>query len=334
MTRKYEISERSIMFAVLFPLFLWFLWVMKELLFSLLIAFIFMSALRPIALWLEKKKVPRTTSIVIVFLGFILTFVTLASLIIPPIVTETTSLVRNLPAYVSELPPEVSQYVDLGAVTQYVPTITNNIFAVIGSLLSNFIFVLTILFFTLFFLLEKDIVRRVLSPFLPDAQLDHYVGVVEKVEKRLTAWFWGQITLMTVIGSITFIVLSLLGIRYAFPLAVFAGLLEVVPNLGPIIASLPAILVAFAEAPILGGVVLVAYFIIQQLENILIVPYIMSRAANVSPILTLISLYIGGQIGGVLGVLLSIPLLIIVQTIVLEIWVDRSKKKKLQVEKL
>lgn len=334
MTRKYEISERSILFAVLLPLFLWFLWIMKELLFSLLIAFILMSALRPLAAWLEKRKLPRVASIITVFLGFILVFITLASLIIPPIVTETTALVRSLPEYVSELPPEVSQYIDITSVTQYVPSITNNVFAVLGSVFSNFIFVLTTLFFTLFFLLEKDIIRRVLSPVVPDAQCEHYVGVVEQVEKRMTAWFWGQITLMTVIGTITFVVLSLLGIRYAFPLAIFAGLLEVVPNLGPIIASMPAILVAFAQEPVLGGIVLIVYFVIQQLENILIVPYIMSRAANVSPILTLISLYIGGQIGGVLGVLLSIPLLIIVQTIVLEIWVDRSKKKKLQVEKL
>lgn len=328
MNKQVEISYKSIVFAVLFPLFLWFLWINQELLFSLLIAFILMSALRPIAEWLVAHKFPRTAAIFTVFFGFIIFFTGLVSLIIPPIVLETTNFIRNLPAIVQDVNPEIRQYVDLNSISQYVPTVTNNIFGVIGGLFSNFIFILTTLFFTLYFLMERDLVRKALKPFFHPKEVEQYAKIAEQVEVRLTAWFWGQISLMFLIGLVTYIVLTLLGIRYALPLAVLSGLLEIVPNLGPILATFPAALVGFSSSVVTGVAVVAVYFIIQQLENAVIVPQIMRRAVGVNPIMTLISLLIGGKIGGVLGVLLSIPILLIIQTIISEVWKHRKHSRE------
>ncbi|MFW5704191.1 MAG: AI-2E family transporter [Patescibacteria group bacterium] len=318
--KKIEISYRSIAFAILFPLALWFLWIIKELLFALLIALILMSALKPIAYLLEKRGLNRTASVFIVFFLFILFFAALVSIIIPPIVSETVAFVKNFPKIVEGLPPDIQQYIDVGTLSQYVPTATNNVVSVVGSIFSNFIFVLSTLFFTLYFMLEKNLIEKALTPIRDKKRKQHYITIVTQVERQMAAWFWGEIVLMTVIGTMTYIALSLIGIKYALPLAVLAGLLEVVPNLGPILASIPAVLVGASESLIIGLVVLALYFVIQQIENAVIVPLIMKRAVNVNPILTLISLFVGGKIGGILGVLLSIPLLIIIQTIASEIW--------------
>lgn len=327
MNRKIEISERSIVFAILFPLGLAFLWLIHDILFSLLIAFILMSALRPIINFLVEKRIPRGPATFIVFFGFVLIFLGLVYMIIPPIVAETSAFVRNFPGIVQSLNPQLRQYIDVNSISQYLPNFTNNIFKIIGGVFSNFFFVLTTMFFSLYFLLEVDIIDKAISPFFPEARVKHIKQIATGVEHKLTSWFWGQITLMTVIGVITYICLTIAGVRYALPLAVLAGLLEIVPNLGPIIASVPAITIGLADSTVLGLSILAIYFIIQQLENAIIVPVIMKRAVGISPVFTLLALLIGGKIGGVLGVLLSIPILIIIEAVLTEAFSQFNKNK-------
>jgi len=152
----------------------------------------------------------------------------------------------------------------------------------------------------------------------------HFASVFDKAEKRLNSWFWGEITLMTVVGLLTFIGLNLIGIRYALALAVLAGLLEAIPNLGPTISSIPAILLGFAVSPVMGVTALALYFIIQQLENNLIVPVVMKKAVGLNPIITLIALIVGGKIAGVLGVILAVPTTIFIETVLIEIQKGRK----------
>ena len=129
---------------------------------------------------------------------------------------------------------------------------------------------------------------------------------------------------MTVVGLLTFIGLNLIGIRYALALAVLAGLLEAIPNLGPTISSIPAILLGFAVSPVMGVTALALYFIIQQLENNLIVPVVMKKAVGLNPIITLIALIVGGKIAGVLGVILAVPTTIFIETVLIEIQKGRK----------
>lgn len=330
MNRKVEISERSIAFAILFPLGLAFLWLIHDILFSLLIAFILSSALRPVVDYLADRRVPRGPSTFLVFFGFILIVVGLVYLIIPPIVSETTTFVRNFPTIVQSINPEVRKYIDFNSISQYLPNVTNNLFGIISNVFSNVFFVITTMFFALYFLMEKNVLERLLHPYFSKSQIEHMKRAALNVEARLTSWFWGQITLMTVIGVVTYICLFFAGIRYALPLAVLAGLLEIVPNLGPILSAIPAITIGLAESPVLGLSIAAIYIIIQQLENAVIVPIIMKRAVGLSPIMTLLSLLIGAKIGGVLGVLLSIPILIIGQAVVTEVMAYYNGKNKKQ----
>jgi predicted PurR-regulated permease PerM len=135
---------------------------------------------------------------------------------------------------------------------------------------------------------------------------------------------------MTVVGLLNFIGFSLIGIKYALPLAVLAGLLEVVPNIGPTIAALPAFLIGISISNYTGVAALAVAFLVQQLENNLIVPVIMRHAVGLNPIITLIVLVIGGKIGGVLGLLLAIPAFLFVESILLEVLRDRRLTEKLQ----
>ena len=119
--------------------------------------------------------------------------------------------------------------------------------------------------------------------------------------------------LMTSIGLLTYIGLSILGVPFALSLAFLAGLLEIVPIIGPIMSAIPAFIVASSASSFLGLGTLVLYLIIQQLENNLIVPYIMNKAVGIHPITTLIALSIGGTLGGILGAILAVPVALIIE---------------------
>jgi predicted PurR-regulated permease PerM len=130
---------------------------------------------------------------------------------------------------------------------------------------------------------------------------------------------------MFLVGLLTYVGLTLIGVRYALPLSIIAGFLEVVPNIGPIISTVPAFIVGVAQSPFLGFTTIALYFIVQQLENQIIVPLVMSRVIGLNPIVTLISLIIGGQLFGVLGVLLSIPFTLFLETSLIELLKTRQE---------
>ncbi|MBI2420934.1 MAG: AI-2E family transporter, partial [Candidatus Levybacteria bacterium] len=123
------------------------------------------------------------------------------------------------------------------------------------------------------------------------------------------AWLRGQVFLSFVIGFITWISLTVVGIEYALPLALLAGMLEVIPTLGPIIAAVPAVIVAFAVSPATAALVTVVYVIIQLAENNILVPKIMQKAVGLNPVAIIVAILIGGKVLGILGALLSIPFL-------------------------
>lgn len=315
-----SISLKTIALFTLIPLGIYLLWLVRDLIFSLLIGFILMSALKPAVVYLVKMKLPRTAAVISIYLLFLLFIVALFSLIIPPIVYETSLLLSSLPYAIENILPQVSDYVNVSDLTSYVPNVTNNIFGIVSSIFSNALFVMTTLFFGLYFLLEENLLDKSLRRYFSDKTSDRVSTILARAEKRMSSWFWGELTLMTVVGVLTFIGLELIGLgRYAVPLAVLAGLLEVVPNIGPVVSSIPAILLGFVSSSFTGFAAMALYVIVQQLENTLIVPMIMKKAVGLNPILTLVALILGGRLGGILGVLLAIPLFLFIETIVNEI---------------
>ncbi|HRN70477.1 MAG TPA: AI-2E family transporter [Candidatus Woesebacteria bacterium] len=320
------ISLKSIALFTLIPLCIYLLWIVKDLIFSLLIGFILMSALKPAVNFLSSKKLSRTLAVILVYLLFILFIIALFSLIIPPIIYETSVLIMSLPYAIEDLIPQISNFVNISDLTSFVPNVTTNIFSIISSIFSNALFVITTLFFGLYFLLEENLWEKTIGTYFKKETSNRIISIIEKVEKRMSSWFWGELTLMTVVGLLTFLGLHLIGMgKYAIPLAVLAGLLEVVPNIGPVISAIPAIILGFVYSSFTGFVALALYVVVQQLENTLIVPLIMKHAVGLNPILTLVALILGGRLGGILGVLLAIPLFLVIETIVSELLHQNNK---------
>ncbi len=324
MPQKIEISSKTIIFTIGFILLLGVIWLIKDLIFSLFIAFIIAGALRQPVDFLEKKKIPRSISSFIVYFIFVFTIFYLFALIIPPLAGEIIILFKNLPNIITKVLPTLSSNFNLNFLSNNIPSLANETINLIKTAFSNVIFVTSTLFFGFYFLLEKNLAQRLLGNFFDDMELNKINLISERAQKRMSGWFWGEIILMIVVGLLTYVGLSLMGMKYALALAVLSGLLEVVPNLGPIAATIPAFFIGLSQSYVSGLSMITLYFVVQQLENNLIVPIVMKKAVGLHPIITLIALIIGGKIAGIMGVILAVPTTIFIETVLIE-WQKRAK---------
>lgn len=318
MPQKIEISSKTIIFTIGFILMLGVIWLIKDLIFSLFIAFIIAGALRQPVDFLEKKKIPRSISSFIVYFIFVFIIFYLFALIIPPLAGEIIVLFKNLPNIIIKVFPTLSSNFNLSFLSNNIPSLANETINLIKTAFSNVIFVTSTLFFGFYLLLEKNLAQKLLRNFFDDMELNKISLISERAQRRMSGWFWGEIILMIVVGLLTYIGLSLMGMKYALALAVLSGLLEVVPNLGPIAATIPAFFIGLSQSYVSGLSMIALYFVVQQLENNLIVPFVMKRALGIDPIITLIALIIGGKLAGIMGVILAIPTTIFLETILIE----------------
>mgnify|MGYP001583407358 FL=1 len=221
---------------------------------------------------------------------------------------------KELPLFINRTFPAYS--IDFQSILGQIAPVGENLLKFTVNLFSNIIAILTLLTFTFYFLLERKHLQDMLIGLLGAGLGTHVFGITTRVEKRLSAWVLGQLVLMLFIGGIVYIGLFFLGIEFAIPLAVLAGLLEMVPTVGPILSAVPAILVAFSHSPVLALSVLALYIIVQQVENNILVPLIMKRSVGLSPVLTILALMIGGRFAGIAGAILAVPILLTIQEII------------------
>lgn len=326
--QKVQITARSLIFLVAIfygiDIGLKFLRLNQELIFSLLLAFIFMSGLKPFVHALENKNVPRIVAAIIVFVTTVAAIAALIAFVIPTLVTETIAFLRDLPFFLEETFPFYSDYFNSDSLVQFLPNITENFVKVASGVFSNILFIISVMFFTFYFLLEERLLQTFISKFLDKGRARRVVVTIRKIEMRMGAWMRGQLILMTLIGVLTYIGLSLLGVKYALSLAVFAGLLEIIPIIGPIVTAIPSFIVASSSSLWLGGATILLHIIIQQAENHLIIPYVMKKTVGIHPITTLIALSIGGKLGGILGAILAVPVALLIEGVLIEVLKERE----------
>ncbi len=314
MPRKVEVSHKTIIFTVFFLLFLWFLFYIRDIILELFVALLLMTILEPLVNLLSKIKIPRGVSVLI---SYILAFGIVGgviALIVPALVEQTTSFVNALPLYLSNL--GIASYISGNLASDFLARLGNlpgEVFKFTISIFSNVISVVTVLVFAFYMLLAREKLEDQLGFFFGEEKQKELGELINRLENRLGGWARGELSLMFLVGLVTYIGLALIGIPFALPLAILAGLLEIIPFLGPIVAAIPGIVIGFGISPFTGIAVIALAFLIQQLENYVLIPKIMEKSVGVSPIITLIALAIGARFAGVVGMIISIPTVITLQ---------------------
>jgi len=172
---------------------------------------------------------------------------------------------------------------------------------------------------------QEDGVGKFLKIIVPIKREDHVIGLWKRSRIKIGRWLQGQLMLGVLVMVLVYLGLTLLGIKNALLLAVLAGLFELIPIFGPIIASVPAIAFGYIDGGVsLALVVAGLYVIIQQFESNLIYPLVVKKVVGVPPIISIIALVIGGKLAGFLGIILAVP----IATIFIEILDDMEREKK------
>lgn len=230
-----------------------------------------------------------------------------------PLVTETANLIANLPEFLNNLLP-ASGPIDRTVLQQELGNVSKNALEVTLTIFNNFLGFISIAVLTFYLLLERDNLDKLLAQFFINKD-ERIKGITSKIEDKLGAWMRGQIVLSVIIGTAAYLGLTILSVPYALPLAILAGIMEVIPVIGPIISAIPAVLIAYMVSPFLALIVGILYFIIQQLENHLVVPQVMNKAVGLNPLVVILAVAIGGRLLGVSGALLAVPITVVAQII-------------------
>lgn len=323
MPSKIEISHRTIIFTAFFLILLWVLFQIRQIILALFVATVLMSALNPLVDKMERRFFPRILAIILVYAGILATFILIIASVIPPLVEQTSVLISRVPFYARQLGVFG---VDPNLLISQMPNLAEipaNILKFSLGLFSNIVALLAVFLITFYLLLERKKLQHHLIVLFGEGQEKRAADFIDKAEKRLGGWVRGEIVLMAIIGAMTYFGLRVLGIEFALPLALLAGMLEIVPNIGPILAAVPAVIAGLAISPLMGLAVAALYFLVQQLENTLIVPKVMERTAGVNPLVTILSLAIGFKLGGIVGAILAVPVVLLIQVVASEMFASK-----------
>lgn len=166
-----------------------------------------------------------------------------------------------------------------------------------------------VLFLAIYIAAEPDLYKRGMLLLVSPHTRQRLDPVLTAIAVKLRRWLGTQALAMLIIGTVTTILLSIIGVRAALPLGIIAGLLEFIPNVGPTLAAIPAIVMAFVDSPQKALVVMVVYWGIQFLENNLLIPYLMREQLDLPPALTLMTQVVMAYVFGLMGLFVATPLL-------------------------
>lgn len=314
--KKIEISYKTVIFTIFFLLLLVLLWQVRNIIVLLFISFVLMEALNPTIIRLEKFKIPRPLAILIIYLIILAVIAFGVAGIVPILVEQTTGLVETLPTTLENINIFGSNAIDLSSQFKILENLPGGIAKTAISLVSNIFSSFIVLFLTFYLLLEKKNFPKYSLEMFGENGKQKFITILDTLEHRLGSWVTAEFFLMTIIGLLSYIAYLILGLEYAVPLAILAGILEAVPNLGPIAATAVAALVGFTISPLTGVLAIVAGIIIQQLENNIIVPRVMKQTVGFNPLVTIILIAVGAKLGGVIGAVLSLPIYLTIETVV------------------
>jgi predicted PurR-regulated permease PerM len=277
------------------------------------------------------------------YLALIALISVIGLLVVPPLAAEIEDLAGGLPTYLADfqawlralparypfLPVDLNQVLGRqlqAAATELVGLLGQALvvvrlaLGVLGGAL-NGIFVLIL---ALYITADSRRILDYLVAFLPEDRREQAQRVAGHIGRRLGGWVRGQLLLSAIIGAMTLVGLSLIGVRYAVLLALIAAVGEAIPMIGPFISAVPGVAIAFFQSPLQGFLTLGLYILVQQLENNLVVPRVMSRAVSLHPLAVMLALLAGGELMGVTGAILSVPV-----TAALSVIVDEARRERL-----
>jgi predicted PurR-regulated permease PerM len=270
------------------------------------------------------RRVPRWVAILIIYVTIIGAVVGVARLIFPPLAEQAQALWAALPEMLQRGQQWLmergllNRELTIREAVEQAPVDTDAVGTVVGAIgtvLGGVFGVLTVLIVTFYLLIDAENILQTFLRLFPPSDRPRALEACRRVSTKVSAWLGGQLLLAGIIGSTAAFGLWLMGVPYFYVLALVAGIGELIPVVGPLVAAIPAILVALTVSPGLALGVTVFYVIQQQFENHVLVPKVMERQVGVSATSVIVALLLGGSLLGIVGAVLAVPTAAILQVI-------------------
>lgn len=317
MKQTINISTSTILRFILIILGLLFLYLIKDVLLMVFIAMIIAAAIDAPVDWLAKRNIKRMFGTAIVYLLIFLILAGFMYLVLPPLAGQLKLMAANLPGYLDQFGTSFDIFKEKIGVQAGQTILDNfsnqlygaasNIFGTAVNIFGGLFSALIILVISVYLVIQDKGIKKFLGSITPIEHRAYVANLAERIQGKLGGWLRGQLILMVIVGALSFVGLSILNVNYALTLALIAGLLEIIPYIGPILGAIPAMAIAFMQSPILALFVAILYIIIQKAEGYLIVPLVMRRTVGLNPLVVMLSIIIGGKLGGIVGVVVAVP---------------------------
>lgn len=323
------ITSGTIIRAILFLLLaagVYFLW---DLVLVVLTAIVIASAAEPATRWFLRWGVPRLPGALMVYAGALLFLGGFFYVFIPPLLDEAGHFLTTLPADVNiplllspiqEKGPAIIQPglsalsrtlspVHLSDDIQALVGASGGLFNLISAVFGGLMGLLLIVVLSFYLSVQEDGVSNFLRIITPLDHEEYVVGLWKRSQHKIGRWMQGQLILAVIVGVLVYLGLTVLGMKYALLLALLAAFFELIPVFGPILAEIPALILAFGSGG-LTFMLLIAgfYLVVQQFESQLLYPLVVRKVVGVPPLLVILALVVGARLAGFLGILLSVPL--------------------------
>lgn len=322
------LSTGTIVRFFLIAILLALLYYMSDVLLVVVAAIVIASAIEPAIRRMKRRKVPRTLTVIVIYLVVALALVAILVFFMPMVVNDASSFIGSLPKIIS-LENLWNPIHDLGV--NFIPAsissrdlsvadFTNSLqtliigtgtgaFKTVSFIFGGVLSFVLIVVLSFYLAVQEEGVDDFLRIVTPVRHHDYIIDLWKRSQRKIALWLQGQVVLGIVVGILVYLVLMIVGVPHPLVLALFAGIMEIIPVFGPIISSVPAILLAFSDLGIGSGLLLVGlYLIIYQFESQLFYPLVVKKIVGISPIVVILALVVGAKLAGILGALIAVPL--------------------------
>jgi predicted PurR-regulated permease PerM len=316
-----EIEKVDVTWSAIFKFFFvfvlfYFIFLTREVLIWTLLALVISILFNPLLEILEKKKIPRAFAGFIVYFGFLFIAFLLLYFLIPPIINEVQSFSANIYKYFEALPKILNNFgIDLKNISSFALSIKDELIGVSSGILGFVVSIfgsvfagITIFALALFLSIEKEDIFKLIKSATPKKWEEDVLAIWERSQEKVSSWFASRVMCSIGISILTFLACVILNIKFAITLALLAGLLNIIPFFGPLIAAILIITVAMFDSVNKALLAAIASIIIQQVEHNIFTPIFTKKMVGIPTFLVLFSILIGGKLMGIVGALLAIPL--------------------------
>jgi len=325
--QKWEITFDSWIKCAVIVIIVYALYMVSDFILVIIASVVIASAIEPAVAAAKKRNIPRLPAVLSVYLISALVFVGLFYFLLLPLAGEISSFIRTLTIY--------SNSITNGGIlsdlfrTQNLfggfdtPVLIRELSAQLNSLsaflsqgifsgaslifggIFNFVLILVLSFYLV---AQEDGVSKFLKMITPMQHERYVIGLWRRSQHKIGLWMQGQLLSSALMALLVYLSLLIIGVPHALLLAVLAGVFELIPLVGATLAAVPTIFIAYTWGGMsIALIVAGLYIVIQQLEGHLIYPLVVKKMVGIPPIISIVSLVIGGTLAGFLGVLISVP---------------------------